>query len=112
MYVLFSISPFWFAFWGIWNRFLFCFLLYFCLFDPCKKTNIQIGRSCVCVFESQIVKPKYHPENHNQIRKHRRGVGGGIQQAGVVLPQRVQQAVVNVAVNEMVGALGKQFKFN
>nr|CAH0103149.1 unnamed protein product [Daphnia galeata] len=41
-----------------------------------------------------------------------RGVGGGIQQAGIVLPQRVQQAVVNVAVNEMVGALGKQFKFN
>lgn len=67
---------------------------------------------CVCVFESQIVKPKYHPEKHNQTRKHRRGVGGGIQQAGIVLPQRVQQAVVNVAVNEMVGALGKQFKFN
>ncbi|XP_046448852.1 dynamin-like isoform X4 [Daphnia pulex] len=41
-----------------------------------------------------------------------RGVGGGSQQPGIVLPQRVQQAVVNVAVNEMVGALGKQFKFN
>ncbi|XP_057367684.1 dynamin-like isoform X4 [Daphnia carinata] len=41
-----------------------------------------------------------------------RGVGGGSQQPGIVIPQRVQQAVVNVAVNEMVGALGKQFKFN
>lgn len=37
--------------------------------------------------------------------------GGSQQQPGIVIPQRVQQAVVNVAVNEMVGALGKQFKF-
>ncbi|KAI9562772.1 hypothetical protein GHT06_010226 [Daphnia sinensis] len=41
-----------------------------------------------------------------------RGVGGGSQQPGIVIPQRVQQAVVNAAVNEMVGAVGKQFKFN
>lgn len=41
----------------------------------------------------------------------RRGVGQQ-QQPGIVIPQRVQQAVVNAAVSEMAGALGKQFKFH
>ena len=40
----------------------------------------------------------------------RRGVGG--LPGNVVIPQRVQQAVANAAVNELVGALGKQMKFN
>jgi len=42
----------------------------------------------------------------------RRGVGGGSQQPGIVIPASVQQAVANAAAKELVGAFSRQMKFN
>lgn len=44
-------------------------------------------------------------------REHRRGGSPQPgQQPGIVIPQQVQQAVANAAVNQLAGSLSKQFK--